>query len=137
QALKAAEVPLSRILALGITNQRETVVAWDKKTFKPLGPAIVWQCRRTTEMCQKLSRDPQLVRKVRSTTGLLLDPYFSGTKMSWILKNYSEADPLQKKGRLALGTIDSYLVARLTGGRSFVTDVTNASRTLLMSLKSL
>jgi glycerol kinase len=135
EALK--DINLSKIAAIGITNQRETVVAWDKKTLDPIGPAIVWQCRRTTEMCQKLQKNSALVRKVRNTTGLLLDPYFSGTKMLWMLQNYPQARKLQQQGRLAFGTIDSFLVARMTGGASHVTDVTNASRTLLMNLKTL
>ncbi len=135
--LELSGVSPQKILAIGITNQRETVVAWDKKTLKPLGPAIVWQCRRTTDMCTKLKRQPDVVKRVRTKTGLLIDPYFSGTKIRWILENNPDARRLQKEGRLAFGTMDAFLIGRLTGGKAFVTDVSNASRTLLMDLKTL
>jgi glycerol kinase len=120
----------SRIAALGLTNQRETVVAWDRRTGEPIGRAIVWQDRRTAEMCASLRAAGQ-EPVVQAKTGLLLDPYFSGTKLSGMLRNRSE---LTDAGdHLALGTIDSYLIHRLTGGLH-VTDATNASRTMLMAL---
>ena len=129
-------VKARQITAIGITNQRETVMAWDRETGEPVGPAIVWQCRRTSSFCKLLSRK-NYQKKVNQITGLVLDPYFSGTKMRWILKNNSEAGRLAGKSRLCFGTVDSFLVWKLTGGKNFVTDVSNASRTLLMDLKTL
>ena len=124
------------IAGIGITNQRETVVAWNKKTGKPIYNAIVWQCRRTEEFCNQLKKKNK-EKFINKTTGLLLDPYFSASKMRWILKNVVHADRLQKQGELCFGTIDSFLLSRLTDGQSFATDVTNASRTMLMNLKTL
>ncbi|SIN90662.1 glycerol kinase [Parasphingorhabdus marina DSM 22363] len=119
-----------KIRAIGITNQRETVVAWDKRTGEPLCRAIVWQDRRTAATCDAL-REKGLEEEIQSKTGLLLDPYFSGSKMGWMLENWPE---LRDAGdNLALGTIESYLIFRLTGG-DHVTDATNASRTMLMPL---
>jgi glycerol kinase len=119
---------------LGITNQRETVVLWDRKTLAPVAPAIVWQDRRTTERCREL-REAGLEPMIRSLTGLVADPYFSATKLEWLLR-----DPSLKRravrGELAAGTIDSWLVAKLTGGRVHVSDHTNASRTLLYDLNA-
>ena len=129
------KVSPKQIVAIGITNQRETLVTWDRKTGKPLGRCIVWQCRRTTEMCAKLKKkgvEPEFQKK----TGLVLDPYFSGTKMSWVLAHRAGAKALAKKGQLCFGTIDSFLIWKLTGGKSFATDVSNASRTLLLNLQS-
>lgn len=119
-----------RIAAIGVTNQRETVVAWDKSSGKPLGRAIVWQDRRTDEQCQKL-RAAGHEAAVQSATGLLLDPYFSATKMAWMLRNIEGADQLGD--RLAFGTVESWLVWNLTGGLH-VSDVSNASRTSLFAL---
>ena len=110
-------------------------MAWDKKTSKPFCNAIVWQCRRTTDFCQRLKKKG-LERMIKRKTGLVLDPYFSGSKMQWILKNTPQAKTAQQKGRLAFGTIDSFLLWRLSGGKSFQTDVSNASRTMLMNLKT-
>jgi glycerol kinase len=118
------------ILGLGITNQRETVVAWDKQTGKPIGRAIVWQDRRTADRCATL-RDQGHEALIADKTGLLLDPYFSGSKMAWVLENRAVAR--EAGDRLALGTIESYLIHRLTGGLH-VTDASNASRTMLMAL---
>ena len=124
----AGEVPIG----LGITNQRETVVMWDRRTLAPVGRAIVWQDRRTSERCREL-RALGREADIRATTGLVLDPYFSATKLEWMLR-----DPALRaraeRGELAAGTIDSWLVARLTGGRVHVTDHTNASRTMLYGL---
>ena len=111
-------------------------MAWDKQTGEPVGPAIVWQCRRTNSFCEFLKKK-NYQKKVSQITGLVLDPYFSGTKMRWILKNNNEAKKLARKSRLCFGTVDSFLIWKLTGGKSFVTDVSNASRTLLMDLKTL
>ena len=118
-----------RIAAIGITDQRETIVAWDRTTGRPLHRAIVWQDRRTSDLCERLERDGAL-DIVRSTTGLVLDPYFSGTKARWLLDH---AD-VPRDGSAVLGTIDSWLIWRLTGGAVHVTDVSNASRTMLLDL---
>ncbi|WP_417610376.1 FGGY family carbohydrate kinase [Parasphingorhabdus sp.] len=119
-----------KIAAIGITNQRETIVAWDKRTGEPLTKAIVWQDRRTAETCNRMKADG-LEPMVQAKTGLLLDPYFSGSKMGWMLENRSE---VRNAGdNLALGTIESYLIYRLSGGQH-VTDASNASRTMLMAL---
>ncbi|MCC6138772.1 MAG: glycerol kinase GlpK [Bdellovibrionaceae bacterium] len=130
-ALEATQIDSSRIAAIGITNQRETVMAWERATGQPVGKAIVWQCRRTTDMCKKLKSKEKIIRK---KTGLVLDPYFSASKMRWILENNSEASRLMKSGKLRFGTVDAFLISRLTGGRSFFTDHSNASRTMLYNL---
>lgn len=116
------------ISAIGITNQRETVVAWSRRTAKPFGSAIVWQDRRTAERCAQISEHLSLVRQ---QTGLVIDPYFSGTKFEWLIKNRE----IKVDDDLCLGTIDSWLIYKLTGNKSFVTDVTNASRTMLFDIK--
>ncbi len=121
-----------RIACIGITNQRETVVAWDKHTGEPLTRAIVWQDRRTADFCEEL-RGKGLEADVQRRTGLLLDPYFSGTKMRWLIENVAEVHEAAQTGRLALGTVESWLVWKLTGG-AHLTDASNASRTLLMEL---
>jgi glycerol kinase len=137
KALQAASVDGSRIAAIGITNQRETTLLWDRATGKAIHRAIVWQDRRTTEQCAEL-RAAGLEGKVKATTGLVLDPYFSGTKLAWLLDHVPGARQRAERNELAFGTIDSFLVSRLSGSRRVhVTDVTNASRTLLMSLDSL
>jgi len=135
-ALESAKLDSSKIAGIGITNQRETLVSWDIKTGRTVGNAIVWQCRRTTEMCERWIAKG-LNSQVKKTTGLLLDPYFSGSKMAWLLTQSSDHKKLNQLGRLAFGTIDSYLVWKLTGGKTFATDVSNASRTLLMNIKTL
>lgn len=122
-----------RIVCIGITNQRETVVAWDRQTGEPLAPAIVWQDRRTAPLCEAL-RAEGCEDMVRCRTGLLLDPYFSVTKMRWLIGNAPPVAEAARDGRLALGTVESWLVFRLTGGQAHITDATNASRTLLMAL---
>jgi glycerol kinase len=128
------KVDADRIEAIGITNQRETTVVWDRATGAPIHHAIVWQCRRTTEVCQTL-RAAGHEALVRERTGLVLDPYFSGTKVAWVLDHVDGARDRAERGELAFGTIDSFLVHRLTGGGVHVTDVSNASRTLLMHLE--
>jgi len=136
EGLAKAGVGAERIAAIGITNQRETVVAWDRKTGKPYHRAIVWQCRRTAEMCRAM-RERGLEETFQTVTGLLLDPYFSGTKIAWLLQNVPAFAKAAEKGQAAIGTIDTFLTWRLTGGAAHVTDVSNASRTLLMSLADL
>ncbi len=121
------------IACIGITNQRETVAVWDRKTSEPIYNAIVWQCRRTAPFCIKHKKKEPWIRK---KTGLVLDPYFSATKISWILKNVKGALQRAKKGDLALGTMDSFLLWKLTGGEVHATDVTNASRTSLYNIFS-
>jgi glycerol kinase len=133
QALSAAGLGASDVAAVGITNQRETCVLWDRRTSKPIHRAIVWQDRRTAEMCRELKgagHEPIIGAK----TGLLLDPYFSATKIAWLLDHVEGARALARAGHLAFGTIDTFLLWRLTGGRAHVTDATNASRTLLYDI---
>jgi glycerol kinase len=132
-ALKKTRTKASQIAAIGITNQRETVVIWNRKTGKPIHKAIVWQDRRTADMCARLKSEgaePIFTQK----TGLLLDPYFSGTKIAWLLDHVKGARQKAETGELAFGTIDSFLIWRLTGGKLHATDATNASRTLLYNI---
>ena len=131
----AERVGAGRIAAIGLTNQRETVVFWDRRTGEPLSNAIVWQDRRTADMCERL-RGEGLEPMVQARTGLLLDPYFSGTKIAWAMANWPAVAAAARDGALALGTVDSYLLFRLTEGRIHATDATNAARTLLMDLAS-
>ena len=119
----------SEIAAVGITNQRETVIAWNKDTGKPVCNAIVWQCRRTADICRELEAKG-CEEYIRATTGLRIDPYFSGTKIKWILDNVSGARELARDGKLMVGTVDTWLIWKLTDGKVFVTDRTNASRTV-------
>ncbi|MBW2658819.1 MAG: glycerol kinase GlpK [Deltaproteobacteria bacterium] len=133
QALKKAALSASEITAIGITNQRETTVIWDRDTGKAVYNAIVWQDRRTAEFCREL-RDAGHQHLVTSKTGLLLDPYFSGTKINWILNNVEGAKEKALAGKLAFGTIDTFLLWRLTGGTEHVTDATNGSRTMLYNI---
>ena len=128
-------VGVDRIGAIGITNQRETVVAWSRATGKPHGTAIVWQDRRTARLCDELEVAGHL-EMVRERTGLVLDPYFSGTKFGWLLANREIPVGPDDVGDLALGTIDAWLIWNLTGGQTFATDVTNASRTMLCDIRS-
>lgn len=124
------------IAAIGITNQRETVVLWDRKTSKPLYHAIVWQCRRTAGECERIKGEP-FGRTLRDKTGLVVDAYFSATKIAWLLENVPHARERAERGELACGTIDSWLIWNLTDGRVHVTDVTNASRTMLFNIHTL
>ena len=121
------------IAAIGITNQRETVVVWERATGKPIHPAIVWQDRRTAAQCSSLE-ESGAGETISNRTGLVIDPYFSATKIKWILDNVSGARARAEKGELAFGTIDSWLIWHLTSGKHHVTDVTNASRTLLYNI---
>ena len=136
EALAKVGADASKVAAIGITNQRETVVVWDKKTGKPICPAIVWQCRRTAEYCDAL-RARGLEPLFREKTGLLLDAYFSGTKLRWVLENVPGARARAEAGELLFGTIDTWLIWNLTGGRAHVTDYSNASRTLLYNIHTL
>jgi glycerol kinase len=132
-ALKKAKAKPQSVKAIGITNQRETVVVWNRKTGKPIHKAIVWQDRRTSDICAQLKADG-FERQFTEKTGLLLDPYFSGTKIKWLLDHVKGARDKAEKGELAFGTIDSFLIWRLTGGKVHATDATNASRTLLYNI---
>jgi glycerol kinase len=132
-AIAKAKTSPKNIHAIGITNQRETTVVWDRKTGKAIHKAIVWQDRRTAEICAELKAQGH-EELFRERTGLLLDPYFSGTKVSWILDHMKGARERAERGELCFGTIDSFLIWRLTGGKSHVTDATNASRTLLYNI---
>ena len=132
-ALAKARLAAGDIAAIGITNQRETTVVWDRSTGKPIHNAIVWQDRRTADACEKLRRDGTEAG-LAAKTGLLLDPYFSATKIDWLLNCVPGARADAEAGKLAFGTIDTFLIWRLTGGKSHVTDATNAARTLLFDI---
>ncbi|WP_347241627.1 glycerol kinase GlpK [Thermus sp.] len=136
EALRRAGVEAREVLALGITNQRETTLLWDRKTGEPLHNAIVWQDRRTASICEAL-REKGLEPLFRERTGLLLDPYFSGTKLMWLLENVPGLKEKARRGEVLFGTVDTWLVWKLTGGRVHATDPTNASRTLLFNLHAL
>ncbi|MDY2840280.1 MAG: glycerol kinase GlpK [Treponema sp.] len=127
------DVKLDEVAAIGITNQRETVVLWDKNTGKPVYNAIVWQCRRTAEMCEQLTKQGY-DEIIREKTGLLIDAYFSGTKIKWILDNVPGVRERAERGEILAGTIDTWLIWKLSGGKCHVTDVTNASRTMLFNI---
>ena len=133
--LKSSSLGHQDIASIGITNQRETTVVWDKKSGEAIYPAIVWQDRRTSGICENLKKNKELETIVQTKTGLLIDPYFSATKLSWNLDNVSGARERANKGELAFGTIDSFLVWRLTNGKHHKTDSTNASRTMLFNIK--
>ena len=130
------EIRHDEIAAIGITNQRETVVIWDKKTGKPVYNAVVWQCRRTADYCESLMKEGW-TEKIRSKTGLLIDAYFSATKIKWILDNVPGLRERAERGELLAGTIDTWLIWKLSGGRAHVTDYTNASRTMLFNIYKL
>jgi glycerol kinase len=135
EALARANVTVHDIVAVGIANQRETTLLWDRRSGEPVAPAIVWQDRRTSGQCEQLraaGHEPEISRR----TGLLLDPYFSGTKLSWLLETISGARARAEAGELAFGTVDSWLIWQLTGGAVHATDATNASRTLLFNVHS-
>lgn len=132
-AREAVAAARTEVVAIGVTNQRETIVVWDRETLKPLHRAIVWQDRRTATLCREL-KEAGHEAMIRRRTGLLLDPYFSGTKLRWILDRNPELAERARAGYLAAGTIDSWLVARMTGGAVHATDPTNASRTLLFDI---
>ena len=133
EVLQAARLSGADIAAMGISNQRETTIVWDRQTGRPIWNAIVWQDRRTAELCDRL-RDEGRADLFRRKTGLVLDAYFSGTKLAWLLDRVPDARRRAEQGRLAFGTVDSWLVWQLTKGRAHLTDVTNASRTLLYNI---
>ncbi|WDD98590.1 glycerol kinase GlpK [Thalassomonas actiniarum] len=135
QAMAEKQLSAADIATIGITNQRETTLVWDKQTGEPVYNAIVWQDRRTADYCSTLI-EQDLEQEFNDKTGLLIDPYFSGTKLKWILDNVSGARARADKGELAFGTIDTFLLWRLTGGKSHKTDATNASRTLMFNIHS-
>ena len=132
-AIKKSGVSPKKLIAMGITNQRETLVLWDSRTGKPICEAIVWQCRRSASICSQMEADG-MASIVRERTGLLIDPYFTATKIKWAMENIPQVLPLMKQGYLKAGTIDSFLIFRLTKGKSHITDYTNASRTMLFDI---
>ena len=136
QALASIGASAGDIAAIGITNQRETTIVWNKRTGQPICNAIVWQCRRTTEICAQLQSEG-LTEPIREKTGLVIDPYFSATKIHWILKNIPGAQALAEQGELLFGTVETWLIWKLTGGRVHVTDYSNASRTMLFNINTL
>ena len=136
KAIEAAGISASQIAAIGITNQRETLVAWDKLTGEPVCDAIVWQCSRTADICKRVISEG-MEDEIRGKTGLLVDPYFSATKIRWTLDNVPQAQELAAKGRLLAGTMDCWLIWRLSGGKTHATDFTNASRTMLFNINTL
>ena len=136
EAISALRLSRDEIAAIGITNQRETTIVWDAATGEPVHNAIVWQDRRTAEYCDSL-KEKGLTRMIREKTGLIIDAYFSGTKIRWILENVPGARERAEKGELRFGTVDSWLVWNLTGGKVHVTDVSNASRTMLFNINTL
>ena len=138
EALARAGAKASDVAAIGITNQRETVIVWDRATGQPICPAIVWQCRRTAEFADEMKgRVPGIEEKFQKKTGLKFDPYFSGTKIRWILDNVPGAREKAQQGKLCFGTVDSWLIYKLTKGKVHVTDYSNASRTLLFNINTL
>lgn len=136
EAMRKAGIKASQIAGIGITNQRETTVMWDKETGQPLYNAIVWQCRRTAPLCEEL-KARGFEEKVRAKTGLTIDAYFSATKIKWILDNVPEAWEGIRKGRVRVGCVDSWLMWKLSGGQAHVTDYSNASRTMLFDIQKL
>ncbi len=136
KAFKEAGATWNDVEAIGITNQRETVVMWDSKTGKPLHNAIVWQCQRTADDCAKLKEQEGFEDDVHERTGLYVDPYFSATKIKWLMEHEPNAKKLMDKGRLRVGTVDTWILWNLSGGESYVTDISNASRMMLFNLKS-
>lgn len=135
EALNINNISPEEIAAIGITNQRETTIVWDKKTGDPIYNAIVWQCRRTADFCNDLKKKGY-EKMIKEKTGLVIDPYFSGTKLKWILDNVEGARERAERGEILFGTVDSYLLWKLTGG-VHVTDVTNASRTMMFNIHDL
>ena len=136
QAMENIRATAANIAAIGITNQRETTIVWDKKTGQPICRAIVWQCRRTSKYCDEL-KAKGLTESFRKKTGLVIDAYFSGTKLRWILENVPGARQRAEKGELLFGTVETWLIWKLTGGKAHVTDYSNASRTMLFNINTL
>ena len=136
EAMSQVDAKAENIAAIGITNQRETTVVWDRKTGEPVGRAIVWQCRRTADYCDAL-KDRGLTETIREKTGLVVDAYFSATKLHWILENVPGARERAEAGELLFGTVETWLIWKLTGGKVHVTDYSNASRTMLFNIHTL
>ena len=136
EAMSQVDAKAENIAAIGITNQRETTVVWDRKTGEPVGRAIVWQCRRTADYCDAL-KDSGLTETIREKTGLVVDAYFSATKLHWILENVPGARERAEAGELLFGTVETWLIWKLTGGKVHVTDYSNASRTMLFNIHTL
>ncbi|BDR67539.1 glycerol kinase [Clostridium tetani] len=136
EAMAKANIEASEIASIGITNQRETTIVWDKRTGLPVYNAIVWQCRRTAQICDEL-KEKGLTKTIRNKTGLVLDAYFSGTKIKWILDNVAGAREEAEKGNLIFGTVDTWLIWNLTKGKVHVTDYSNASRTMIYNIHEL
>ena len=136
EAIAESDISPEEIAAIGITNQRETTILWDKNTGRPIYNAIVWQCRRTADICKELE-EQGLGDYIRENTGLLIDAYFSGTKIKWILDHVPDAREKARRGEILFGTVDTWLVWKLTGGKAHVTDYTNASRTMLFNIRTL
>ncbi len=134
-AIKTTKIKHDEIIGIGITNQRESVVAWDRNTGEPICPSIVWQCRRTAKYCDSISK--KMRKYIKETTGLIVDAYFSATKIKWILDNIPKAKKLLSQNRLCVGTMDTFLTFKLTKGEKFITDTSNASRTMLFNIKTL
>ena len=137
EALTKMNIHAGDIAGIGITNQRETTIVWDKETGLPVCNAIVWQCRRTADICEEIKWHGPLVEHIRQSTGLLVDAYFSATKLKWILDHVEGARQKAEAGRLLFGTVDTWLIWKLTGGKAHVTDYTNASRTMLFNIHTL
>ena len=137
EVLAKSGVPVGEIAGIGVTNQRETAILWDRETGKPVYNAIVWQCRRTAEACEALKADAEFSDYVKAHTGLLPDAYFSATKIQWVLENIPGAREMAEEGKLLFGTVDTWLIWKLTGGAVHVTDYTNASRTMLYDIGNL
>ena len=136
EAVNQSHVDPKRILGIGITNQRETTILWEKETGRPVGNAIVWQCRRTAAICDRLKAEGW-AEKIAAKTGLLIDAYFSGTKIHWMLENIPGVREKAEKGELLFGTVETWLIWKLTGGKAHVTDVSNASRTMLFNIHTM
>src|SRR5699024_533914 len=136
EVLRKADVDPGQIAGIGITNQRETAVVWDKETGKPIYKAIVWQSRQTEGICKEL-REAGYEDTFQDKTGLLIDPYFAGTKVKWMLENVDGAREKANSGKLLFGTIDTWLVYKLSGGKAHITDYSNASRTLMFNIYDL
>ena len=137
EAMAMVNVPADDIEAIGITNQRETTIIWDKKTGKPVYNAIVWQCRRTADSVEKIMHDDNMADTIKKKTGLIPDAYFSATKIAWILDNVDGAREKAENGELAFGTVDTWLIWNLTKGKVHATDYTNAARTMLFNIHTL
>ena len=137
EVMAASKATAEEIDSIGITNQRETTIVWDKSTGKPVYNAIVWQCRRTADMCEKIKEDAELTQYIKDHTGLVVDAYFSATKIKWILENVEGAKELAEKGQLLFGTVETWLIWNLTGGAVHITDYSNASRTMIFDVDKL